>query len=133
MITIGLIMMTIGYVIYAFSWSFSSIVVGFVILGFFNVFLSAGIMTFYQNNVPVKVMGRVTSIYQLVQSAIQVIFVLGIGFVSDLVSLRITIVTLALVMLLLSIIYSILVLKPNKKHFYREYDNIKEELNIKVK
>ena len=133
MITIGLIMMTIGYVIYAFSWSFSSIVVGFVILGFFNVFLSAGIITFYQNNVPVKVMGRVTSIYQLVQSAIQVIFVLGIGFVSDLVSLRITIVTLALVMLLLSIIYSILVLKPNKKHFYREYDNIKEELNIKVK
>lgn len=133
MITIGLIMMTIGYVIYAFSWSFSSIVVGFVILGFFNVFLSAGIMTFYQNNVPVKVMGRVTSIYQLIQSAIQVIFVLGIGFVSDLVSLRITIVTLALVMLLLSIIYSILVLKPNKKHFYREYDNIKEELNIKVK
>lgn len=124
MITVGLIMMTIGYVIYAFSWSFSSIVVGFVILGFFNVFLNAGMMTFYQNNIPVEVMGRVTSIYQLVQSIIQVIFILGIGFLADFVSLRITIVTLALVMLLSSIIYSVLVLKPNKKKFYQEDNSL---------
>lgn len=133
MITIGLIMMTIGYVIYAFSWSFASIVVGFVILGFFNVFLNAGIMTFYQNNVPIKVMGRVTSIYQLVQSAIQVIFLLAIGVAADLVSLRLTIVTLALVMLLSSFIFSISVLKPNKKPFYQEDDKGKEELNIEGK
>src|SRR5699024_4558009 len=65
MIVIGLMMMTLGYVIYAFSWSFTSVVVGFIILGFFNAFLNAGIMTFYQNNVPVSIMGRVTSIYQL--------------------------------------------------------------------
>ena len=120
MITIGLIMMTVGYVIYAFSWSFTSIVIGFVILGFFNVFLNAGIMTFYQNNVPIEVMGRVTSIYQLIQSAIQVILILMIGVVADLVSLRLTIVTLALVMLLSSLFFSFSVLKPNRKHFYRE-------------
>lgn len=133
MITIGLIMMTIGYVIYAFSWSFSSIVVGFVILGFFNVFLNAGIMTFYQNNVPVEVMGRVTSIYQLAQSAIQVIFILAIGVAADLVSLRLTIVTLSLVMLLSSFIFSISVLKPSKKPFYQEDDSEKEKLNVEVK
>ncbi|MFD2924510.1 MFS transporter [Halobacillus naozhouensis] len=127
MITIGLIMMTIGYVIYAFSWSFSSIVVGFLILGFFNVFLNAGIMTFYQNNVPVEVMGRVTSVYQLVQSAVQVIFILAIGVVADLVSLRLTIVTLALLMLFSSFIFSISVLKPSKKYFYQEHGNEKEE------
>ncbi|WP_340084642.1 MFS transporter [Siminovitchia sp. FSL H7-0308] len=120
MISIGLIMTTIGYVIYAFSWSFTSIVVGFVILGFFNVFLNAGIMTFYQNNVPIDVMGRVTSIYQLIQSAIQVIFILAIGVVSDIFSLRFTMVILALVMLLSSILFAISVLKPNKKNFYRE-------------
>ncbi len=120
MIAIGLIMMTIGYVIYAFSWSFLSIVVGFIILGFFNVFLNAGIMTFYQNNVPVKVMGRVTSIYQLIQSAIQVLFILGIGILGDVFSLRFVIVTLASVMLFASIIYAFFVLKNNKKHFYLE-------------
>lgn len=132
MISIGLIMMTIGYVIYAFSWSFTSIVVGFVILGFFNVFLNAGIMTFYQNNVPIELMGRVTSIYQLIQSAIQVIFILVIGVVADLVSLRLTIVTLALVMLFTSFIYLVSVLNPNKKRFYREDDDCEEELNLKL-
>lgn len=125
MIVIGLTMMTIGYVIYAFSWSFASIVVGFIILGFFNVFLNAGIMTFYQNNVPVEIMGRVTSIYQLIQSAVQVVFILVIGFLADVVSLRLTLVTLALVMLLSSLIFAFAVLKPNKRLFYREDDNEK--------
>ena len=129
MIVIGLVMWSIGYVIYAFSWSFASIIVGFVTLGFFNVFLNAGMMTFYQNNIPVDIMGRVTSIYQLIQSAVQVIFILVIGFIADIVSLRITIVTLALVMLFSSFIFSFSVFKPNKKTFYRE----DEESNVDVK
>lgn len=122
MIVTGLIMMTIGYVIYAFSWSFISIVIGFIILGFFNVFLNAGMMTFYQNNIPVEIMGRVTSIYQLIQSAIQVIFVLIIGVVADLVSLRLTIVFLSLMMLTLAIGFSISVLKPKNKIYYKEHE-----------
>ncbi|WP_453996170.1 MFS transporter [Bacillus nitroreducens] len=132
MITIGLIMMTIGYVIYAFSWSFASIVVGFVILGFFNVFLNAGIMTFYQNNVPIDVMGRVTSIYQLIQSVIQVLFILAIGVVADLVSLRMTIVSLSLVMLLASLVFSISICSPNKKSFYPEDSHGVGEQNLNV-
>lgn len=120
MIAIGLCMMTVGYVIYAFSWSFASIVVGFIILGFFNAFLNAGIMTFYQNNVPVKVMGRVTSIFQLIQSLGQVVFILMVGMTADLVSLRLTIVTLALFMLLLTVLFSTSILKANKKSFYEE-------------
>ncbi|WP_432355570.1 MFS transporter [Sporosarcina sp. A2] len=120
MISIGLIMMTIGYVIYAFSWSFLSIVVGFLILGFFSVFLNAGIMTFYQNNVPAHIMGRVTSIFQLIQSLAQVLCILGIGILGDVLSLRLVIVSLALVMLITSIIYACLVLKSNKKQFYVE-------------
>src|SRR5699024_8312482 len=111
MIVIGLVMCAIGYVIYAFSWSFASIIVCFVTLGFFNVFLNAGMMTFYQNNIPVDIRGRVTSIYQLIQSAVQVIFILVIGFIADIVSLRITIVTLALVMLFSSFIFSFSVFK----------------------
>ncbi|WP_202081187.1 MFS transporter [Caldalkalibacillus salinus] len=130
MIVIGITMMTAGYVIYAFSWSFTSIVVGFVILGFFNVYLNAGIMTFYQNNIPVDIMGRVTSIYQLIQSAVQVLFILVIGFIADMISLRLTIVTLALVMLLLSVIFSYLVFKPNKKSLYQE--DYTESKNLSV-
>ncbi|WP_025786302.1 MFS transporter [Sporosarcina sp. D27] len=120
MISIGLIMMTIGYVIYAFSWSFLSTVIGFLVLGFFNVFLNAGIMTFYQNNVPVSVMGRVTSIFQLIQSVLQVVFILGIGILGDVLSLRVVIVSLAIVMLLTSVLYVGLVFKSEKKRFYLE-------------
>ena len=120
MIVIGIMMAATGYLIYAFSWSFASIVVGFIILGFFLVFLNAGMTTFYQNNVPVDVMGRVTSIYQLIQSAVQVVFILVIGFTADFISLRITIVTLALVMLGAAFIFSFSVLKFDRKLYYEE-------------
>ncbi|WP_010094376.1 MFS transporter [Ornithinibacillus scapharcae] len=125
MIVVGITMMTIGYVIYALSWSFFSIVVGFVILGFFNVFLNAGITTFYQNNIPVEIMGRVTSIFQLIQSTVQVLFILAIGFIADSFSLRVTIVTLAIIMLLSAIVFSILVWKPDKKDFYKEENTMR--------
>lgn len=120
MIVTGLLLVTTGYTIYAFSWSFASIVSGFVILGFFLVFLNTGMMTFYQNNVPTEVMGRVTSIYQLIQSGVQVIFILAIGIVADVISLRITIVFLALVMFCLSLVFSGFVLNRKKAIYYRE-------------
>lgn len=126
MISIGMCMVTIGYIIYAFSWSFSSIVVGFIILGFFNAFFNAGVMTFYQNNIPVEIMGRVTSVFQLIHSAGQVIFILSVGIIGDLISLRLTIVALALLMLTSAVILSILVSKKDRKKFYKE-DNIRRK------
>ena len=120
MIVLGVLMTAVGYVIYAFSWSFLSITAGFLILGFFNVFMNAGISTFYQNNIPVALMGRVTSIFQLIQSGVQVIFILGIGILADVVSLRITIVALALIMLTAAVVFSYFVLKPQKAAFYQE-------------
>lgn len=115
MVVTGLISMSVGYVIYAFSWSFASIVVGFVIIGFFNVYLNAGITTFYQNNVQVEMMGRVTSIYDLVQSVLQIIAILAVGLLADLISLRGTIVTLSLTMLVMALFYARMVLMNEKK------------------
>lgn len=120
LIVSGLVMMSIGYVIYSFSWSFVSIVVGFVILGFFNVYLNAGITTFYQNNIQVELMGRVTSIYDLIQSILQVIVILAVGLVADLISLRGTIITLSLIMLVMTVFYSRMVFKRDKKGYYEE-------------
>src|SRR5699024_3410146 len=48
----GLFMVTVGYMIYAFSWFFMSVSVGFIILGVFNAFLSAGSLSFFQFNFP---------------------------------------------------------------------------------
>lgn len=120
MIVLGVLMTAAGYIIYAFSWSFLTVTLGFLILGFFNVFLNAGIATFYQNNIPIALMGRVTSIFQLVQSGVQVIFILGIGILADMISLRITIVALAIIMLLAAAVFSCFVMKPQKAGFYHE-------------
>ncbi|BAC12317.1 hypothetical conserved protein [Oceanobacillus iheyensis HTE831] len=120
MITVGLIFVSIGYVLYAFSWSFISITVGFIILGFFLVFLNAGMMTFYQNNIPVELMGRVTSIFDLIQSILQVLIVLAIGLLADIVSLRGAIVGLSISMFMLSIMYTFLVLKPRHANLYQD-------------
>jgi len=120
MIIIGMLMMSGGYVIYAFSWSFVSITVGFIVLGFFNVFLNAGIATFYQNNIPVSVMGRVTSVFQLFQSVFQIIFILAMGFLADIISLKLTIASLAIIMSIAAIVYSFAVWHPKYSRWYKE-------------
>lgn len=120
MMTTGLFLTSAGYVIYAFSWSFYSIMTGFLVLGFFLVFLNAGMTTFYQNNVPVALMGRVTSIIQLMQSALQIAFVLFIGIIADLVNLRLTIVVLSLLMLSASLVFPFLLFRKGKAALFAE-------------
>ncbi|WP_052473980.1 MFS transporter [Jeotgalibacillus alimentarius] len=116
----GLLLMAVGYVIYAFSWSFASIAGGFILLGFFNSFLNTGMSTFYQNNVPVELMGRVTSVFELGQSAFQVLFVLLLGAVADFFSLREAIVTAALLMLILSCVFCAFLWKPGREEAFVE-------------
>ncbi|MEN2767428.1 MFS transporter [Ornithinibacillus xuwenensis] len=120
LIAVGILMQTVGYLIYAFSWSFLSIAVGFIILGFFNVFLNAGIVTFYQNNVPTALMGRVTSIFQLLQSFFQIIIVLVVGTVAEIIPLRITIIMLSMGMLLVSILLIANVFREKKRSYFSE-------------
>ncbi len=131
MIVLGVVMTAFGYILYALSWSFFTVtigflILGFLILGFFNVFMNAGISTFYQNNIPVPIMGRVTSIFQLIQSSAQVVFILGIGILADVISLRVTIVALALIMIVCAFVFSYFVLKPQKAAFYEEEEGIEE-------
>lgn len=128
MIVVGVVMTAVGYVLYAFSWSFLTITTGFLIVGFFNVFMNAGISTFYQNNIPIPLMGRVTSIFQLIQSAVQVLFILAIGILADIISLRMTIVALALIMFSASLVFSYFVMKPKKAVFYEEEEERAEAL-----
>lgn len=87
---------------------------------FFLVFLNAGITTFYQNNVQLDLMGRVTSIIQLVQSAAQVLLVLVVGFLGDILSLRITIIGLSLSMLILSFIFVYFVNETKYNYLYKD-------------
>jgi len=130
MIVYGLLMTTIGYVIYAFSWSFASVMAGFLILGFFIVFMNAGLATFYQNNIPVALMGRITSIFQLFQSVLQIVFLLAVGVFADFISLRITIVALALVMLAGAAILAFFVKNRENSKYFEEDDDAANEVYV---
>lgn len=130
MMVYGLLMTAAGYVIYAFSWSFVSVMAGFLILGFFIVFMNAGLATFYQNNIPVALMGRITSIFQLFQSGLQIVFLLAVGVFADFISLRITIVALALVMLAGAIVLAFFVIKPEKAKYFEEEEDAANEVYV---
>ncbi|MGX7594523.1 MFS transporter [Planococcus plakortidis] len=130
MMVYGLLMTAVGYVIYAFSWSFISVMAGFLILGFFIVFMNAGLATFYQNNIPVALMGRITSIFQLFQSVLQIVFLLAVGIFADFISLRMTIVALALVMLAGAIVLAFFVIKPEKAKYFEEEEDAANEAYV---
>lgn len=130
MMVYGLLMTAVGYVIYAFSWSFISVMAGFLILGFFIVFMNAGLATFYQNNIPVALMGRITSIFQLFQSVLQIVFLLAVGVFADFISLRMTIVALALVMLAGAIVLAFFVIKPEKAKYFEEEEDAANEAYV---
>ncbi len=117
LIGIGLTLMSIGYIIFSVSQNFTTAVIGFTLLGFFNAFSGTGFTTFYQNNIPIEMMGRITSILGVWQNAAQVIFLLIIGFLGDLFSLRYIIITLSILNFLVAIIINLLVFKP-EKHLY---------------
>lgn len=120
MISLGMLMETVGYLCYAFSWSFLSITIGFTVLGLFNAFINAGITTFYQNNVPTDIMGRVTSVFQLFQSLLQIIFVLLVGTIADIIPLRITIICLSTGMLVVALITVVNIVRKSKMGFFLE-------------
>jgi MFS family permease len=120
LISLGYFMVSVGYLVYAFSFSFWTVAIGFMILGFFNSFSGTGFMTFYQNNVPVKMMGRISSIYGIFQSFLQVIFILLIGFTGDIIPVRYSIIAASTLMVVLSILQIRLILMPSKSMYFAE-------------
>jgi MFS family permease len=127
LLNIGYVMVSIGYLIYAFSFSFSSVVFGFIIIGFFSAFSGTGFMTFYQNNVPVAMMGRITSIFGTFQSLLQIIFIISVGFTGDLLPLRYSIIVASILMLSVSIMQIILI---NRAKYKQLFDEGREDVKI---
>ncbi len=122
LIGVGSVLVAVGYMIYALSHSFWMTLVGFLILGFFNAFSGAGFITFYQNNLPEEMTGRIASVYGMVQSILQVIGVLLVGLLSDIVELRITLLFAASFILLLSMIQFYFVFRSSSATYYSESD-----------
>ncbi len=84
----GTLLVSIGYLIYAFSTSFIAASIGFFILAFSLAFANTGFQSFYQLTIPVDLMGRIGSLYGLVESLFTMIMTLLFGLATQFIPLR---------------------------------------------
>ncbi|PGT79770.1 MULTISPECIES: MFS transporter [Bacillaceae] len=118
LIGLGSVLVSTGYMIYAISSSFIIAALGFFILAFFIACANTGFLTFYQNNIPVDVMGRIGSAYSLIQAILIIIITSIMGVAAQITSIQVVVFLGVLVMLVLSITLCTFSLLPSKKQFY---------------
>lgn len=102
LIGLGSLFVSVGYIVYAFSSSFNIAAVGFIVLSFSLAFANTGFHTFYQDNIPVNVMGRVGSIYGLVEAFFIIVATISIGITAQLLSIKLAVIVGSFFMLLVT-------------------------------
>ena len=100
----GSVMVSAGYLAYAFSNSFIGAAVGFFILAFSLAFANTGFHTFTQNNIPVEVMGRIVSIYGLIEALLIIVTTAIIGVASEIVTVQPVVIASTAVMFGISLL-----------------------------
>ncbi|WP_243494782.1 MFS transporter [Priestia aryabhattai] len=108
----GSVGVSLGYLLYACSSSFQTMGTGFFSLSFALAFASAGFQTFYQNSIPVDMMGRVGSIYGLLESLLIIMMIFLCGMAAHIVSIQGAVIGGSLIMLLSTVVLFLCTLKP---------------------
>ncbi len=119
MIGLGSIMVSVGYIIYAFSNGFFIAAIGFFVLACANAFANTGYYTFYQNNIPVEVMGRVGSAYGLIEACLIIVMTILFGLAAHFISIQTVVIVGSCMMLLLTIVLCSFNLQSSKATFYK--------------
>ncbi|PFG03620.1 MFS transporter [Bacillus sp. es.034] len=96
---VGSVIVSVGYIMYAFSHDFLSIAIGFALLSFALAFATTGFETFYQEHIPVEIMGRVGSLYGLLEGVLVILLTVLIGLGAEGVSVRAAVAAGSVVML----------------------------------
>ncbi|SEH47030.1 Sugar phosphate permease [Halobacillus karajensis] len=120
LIGLGSLMVSSGYIIYAFSGNFLIAAIGFFILSFSMAFINTGFDTFYQNNVPVEVMGRVGSVYGFIEAFFIIIGTIIFGIMAEVISIHFVVVLGSTIMFAVTIILFIFNTQPSKTEYYSE-------------
>ena len=111
----GSVLVSVGYLIYAFSSSFTIAAAGFFVLAFFLAFANTGFHTFVQNNIPVEMMGRIVSIYGLFEAILIIAATAIIGIAAQILPIQTIVIAAVFVMLAISILLFKLCVKPAVK------------------
>lgn len=118
LIGLGSLFVSAGYITYAFSSTFFIAAIGFFILSFSLAFANTGFHTFYQNNIPVDMMGRVGSMYGLIEAVLIILATTIAGLAAQLISIQYVVIAGTFVMLVISITLFIFNIQPSKAKLY---------------
>jgi hypothetical protein len=87
-------------------------------------FANTGYATFFQNNVPVEIMGRFGSVADMIQGIIQIVLTLILGLTAEWFTLQLVCQIFSAISVLFAAILFITVIIPSKKHYYKETTDI---------
>ncbi|MCP1398692.1 MULTISPECIES: MFS transporter [Bacillus cereus group] len=118
LIGIGSLFIAIGYLIYAFSNVFLIAAIGFFILSFSMAYANTGFYTFYQNNIPVHMMGRIGSIYGLIIALVTIFITILSGVATQFISIQLVVIVGSLIMLFITIVLCVFTLFPSQSKLY---------------
>lgn len=93
-------------------------VIGFIIIGFFSPFSFTGYTTFFQNNVPLDLMGRFSSAFAFFQAILQILLTLLLGYLAETLKLQTATIGFAAFGLLLAITLTAMVFLQSKKNLF---------------
>ncbi|MEH7885651.1 MFS transporter [Bacillus sp. JJ1609] len=126
LIGMGSILTVAGYLLFYISSSGTVplAVIGFVIIGFFSPFSFTGYSTFFQNNVPVDLMGRFSSAFAFFQAIIQILLTLVLGYLAETLDLQtVTVVFAGIGLLLAAFLTSVVFLQSKQNLFALEAES----------
>lgn len=100
MMGLGTFFVASGYFIYSLSTSYFAASIGFFALSFSLSIANTGFMTYIQSRIHSNMMGRITSLYEMISSFVQIVAVLLFGLVASWVSIKVVVIGGSILMLL---------------------------------
>ncbi|WP_127539158.1 MFS transporter [Paenibacillus illinoisensis] len=125
----GVLLVALGYFLFARSFSFELAAFAFILLGLCSAPANTGLVTFYQNNIPVDLMGRMSSVLGLMLSALQVISILVMGVVAEVISLRTVYTVVSAVLMLGSLLLWLTSWLPSRQSYYKDHSSSSKSLH----
>ncbi|MCI1592780.1 MFS transporter [Heyndrickxia oleronia] len=117
---VGMLLTSVDYVGFYSSYNFLTATLAFIFLGFFMAFANAGYATFFQNNVPIEIMGRFSSIADMFQGVVQIGLTLLLGLFAEWFTLQLVCLIFSIVGTVLAVILLLTIFIPSKAVLFEE-------------
>ncbi|MGG0644591.1 MFS transporter [Sporosarcina gallistercoris] len=118
LIGVGSLFTAVGYIVFSSSTTFFIAIVGCFVLSFASAFANTGFYTFYQNNIPVHVMGRIGSIYGVIEAFLIILLTVIFGLAAEMISIRVVVVTGSWSMAVVASFLFVYNIRPSKSNLY---------------